>query len=109
MWCQWASLDAFNAWHADACAQRGIPGPGERASDGTPLPDAQWTNAYVNPMVAGRVVIANVPHDVDENGNPITPDGCTPANVVQDAIGIKVGKTVAAPVADEAFRLDVEQ
>jgi hypothetical protein len=51
MFYSWQSLSAFNEWHHRAMAFLGIPYPGRNARTGQIDEDAQWTDAYTNPIV----------------------------------------------------------
>jgi len=61
---QWADLDAFDPWHADACAALGIPHPGRNAATGELDEAAQWTTAYTSPVTTEAGVLAVVEPDV---------------------------------------------
>lgn len=60
-WVEFSDEAAFNAWHDQKCADLGLPRPGERQSDGAVVLDAQWTTAYVEPVMDGRTIKALVP------------------------------------------------
>jgi hypothetical protein len=65
MWYRWTDLEGFNAWHAAACQELGIPHPGRNAATGEVDEDAQWTTAYTEAtVVADDDVRAVVEDDV---------------------------------------------
>jgi hypothetical protein len=60
-WVEFSDEAAFNAWHDQKCADLGLPRPGERQSDGAVVLDAQWTTAYVQPVLDGGTIKAFLP------------------------------------------------
>lgn len=63
-WVEFADKAAFVAYHDRACADQGIPRPGQNTASGKDALDAQWTTAWVAPIDDGGTLKAFV--GVDE-------------------------------------------
>ena len=53
----------FEVWHTQACTDHKIPACGFRQSDGEPMPNNQWTTAYVQSFTCEGLdgILADVP------------------------------------------------
>ena len=71
-WYTWPSIEAFNAWHADAMTDQHIPHPGRNAATGEIDPDAQWTEQYTAAVI---VAVADVRARVQPEVAVAVPDG----------------------------------
>ena len=106
MWVSFADKAAFVAYHDQACADRGIPKPGQIQATGIDALGNQWTTAWVRPVDDSGVLKAFVPdEDVATYGlTPSTPAG-TPSKPTWDGECDKTlpatwnGKPVPRPVA----------
>jgi hypothetical protein len=72
MFYSWASLVAFNSWHADACTALGIPHPNHNAATGDIDENAQWTTAYTEAIVVAE---DDVRAYVEQSVADLVPDG----------------------------------
>lgn len=72
MFYSWLSLDAFNAWHADACVALGIPHPNRNAATGEIDENAQWTTAYTEAVLVAE---DDVRAYVEQYVADLVPDG----------------------------------
>lgn len=54
MFYSWQSLSLFDTWHANVKEMLGIPYPGRNARTGEIDEDAQWTDAYTNPVIVSQ-------------------------------------------------------
>jgi len=72
MFYSWLSLDAFNAWHTDACIVLGIPHPNYNAATGEIDESAQWTTSYTEAVIVAE---DDVRAYVEQSVAELVPDG----------------------------------
>ena len=60
-WVEFADRDAFTTYHDAACVVAGIPKPGRNQRSAQTTLDAQWTVAWVRPVLDGGTIKANIP------------------------------------------------
>jgi len=90
VWAEFVDEAAFRAFHDAACADLGIPFHGTNAATGEPDPYAQWTTAYVDPVLdlpdGGTIKALVRDEDVDTyrltpaKTEPVFPDIDDPVN-----------------------------
>ena len=61
VWAAFKDEADFVAYHDAACADQGIPRPGENQATGAVDLDAQWTTAHVDPVMDDMTLKAQVP------------------------------------------------
>lgn len=85
MWYSWSNRQAFDLWHNAVCMKLGIPFPGRNAATGEVDENAQWTIAYVSPIVcADDDVRAFIEQHV--------------ANLVADNLGVPANPPLASAI-----------
>jgi hypothetical protein len=64
-WAVFSTRAAFDTWHAAKMLELGIPTPSRNQKSNLVDPDAQWTDAFVEPFIAVGTtrVLADVPVD----------------------------------------------
>jgi len=73
VWVVFSDEAGFRAFHDRACADLGIPYPGENAATGETDRDAQWTTAYVDPWVDVDGTIKALVRDEDVTAYDLKP------------------------------------